>query len=306
MKRLAILAGIAVLGLIVALVAVLYTNQAAPVSAPAISGPTSPFASYVAGAGITENGRGNVEVGTAVAGVVREVDVRVGDAVHPGDPLFMVDDRELRAQLDVAQAQVSQAAAAAGKQQHHLAYLERYARVDKGAVSADLLTGARDDASAAASAVSVAQAEAERLQVELERLRVRAPSAGRVLQLNVRPGQFVDSAVGAPPAVLLGDDTRLFLRISIDENDAWRVQPTARAVAFLRGNPKQAIPLRFEYVEPYVTPKTSLTGQATERTDLRVLQVVYSFERGKVPVYLVQQMDAFIEAAPVDATHGPR
>ncbi|HLH54443.1 MAG TPA: hypothetical protein VKY92_12585 [Verrucomicrobiae bacterium] len=43
-------------------------------------------------------------------------------------------------------------------------------------------------------------------------------------------------------------------------------------------------------------PKTSLTGDTTERVDTRVLQVIYSFERGELPIYVGQQMDVFIEA----------
>ena len=76
----------------------------------------------------------------------------------------------------------------------------------------------------------------------------------------------------------------------------------------MRGDPQLSIPLRFEYIEPFLVPKTSLTGQSTERSDLRVLQVVYSFERGSLPVYLGQQMDAYIQAPAVgaDGRAGPR
>ena len=87
--------------------------------------------------------------------------------------------------------------------------------------------------------------------------------------------------------------------VDIDENDAWRVQPNAPARAFVRGNPQLQVALRFENIEPYVVAKTSLTGQSTERSDVRVLQVIYSFERSSVPVYLGQQMDVFIEAPTV-------
>jgi len=48
-------------------------------------------------------------------------------------------------------------------------------------------------------------------------------------------------------------------------------------------------------VEPYVVPKRSLTGDSTERVDTRVMQAVYSFPRGRLPVYVGQQMDVFIE-----------
>jgi hypothetical protein len=64
----------------------------------------------------------------------------------------------------------------------------------------------------------------------------------------------------------------------------------------LRGNREIKTPLKFVRFEPFVSPKTSLTGDTTERVDTRVLQVIYSFERGDLPIYVGQQMDVFIEA----------
>jgi len=58
-------------------------------------------------------------------------------------------------------------------------------------------------------------------------------------------------------------------------------------------------PLHFVRIERYVVPKTSLTGASTERTDTRVLQVIYSFDHGTLPVYIGQRMNVFIEAVSV-------
>jgi hypothetical protein len=57
-------------------------------------------------------------------------------------------------------------------------------------------------------------------------------------------------------------------------------------------------------VEPYVTPKTSLTGSSSERVDTRVLQVIYRFDRRAIPAYVGQQVDVFIETpeAPASGT----
>jgi len=63
----------------------------------------------------------------------------------------------------------------------------------------------------------------------------------------------------------------------------------------VRGNRELKTELKFERVEPYVIPKRSLTGDSTERVDTRVMQAVYSFDRNKLPVYVGQQMDVFIE-----------
>jgi hypothetical protein len=56
------------------------------------------------------------------------------------------------------------------------------------------------------------------------------------------------------------------------------------------------VPLQFVRFEPYVVPKKSLTGDSTERVDTRVLQVLYSFNRDTLPLYVGQQMDVFIAA----------
>jgi len=89
---------------------------------------------------------------------------------------------------------------------------------------------------------------------------------------------------------------QLHVRVDIDENDAWRFDKNSKAVAYLRGNRNFKTDLVPAYVEPYVVPKKSLTGDSTEQVDTRVLQALYSFDRNQLPVYVGQQMDVFIEA----------
>lgn len=113
--------------------------------------------------------------------------------------------------------------------------------------------------------------------------------------MNVRPGEFAPSGTTAVPLILLGNLDKLHVRVDIDENDAWRFQREAQAVASIRGNPQFKTDLTFEYVEAYVVPKRSLTGESTERVDTRVMQVVYSFKRDKLPVHPGQLMDVFID-----------
>jgi len=151
------------------------------------------------------------------------------------------------------------------------------------------------DMDVAKAALERSRAELEAARVEMERLTVRAPVAGQVLQVNIRPGEFAQSGVLSQPLILLGSVDRLHVRVDIDENDAWRFSPEAPAVAYLRGHAQYKTDLTFEYVERYVIPKKSLTGESTERVDTRVLQVVYSFPREDLPVYAGQQVDVYIE-----------
>ncbi len=65
----------------------------------------------------------------------------------------------------------------------------------------------------------------------------------------------------------------------------------------MRGNQDFVTDLTFQYVEPYIVPKVSLTGDSSQRVDTRVLQVVYSFTPDALPAYVGQQLDVFVESA---------
>jgi len=296
------LPALAIVGIAGTVAAILVDNQEQPAEEPTTAPASPPYESYVAGAGLVEASTGNISIGSPVSGVATTLHVHVGDFVEAGEALFQVDDRDLQAQLVTAGARVMAAEAALQQPRHQLSYSEDLAKRNPSFVSADVLTDLRDQVAIAEGNLSLAKAQVTQLQMEIERYTVRAPMAGRVLQLNLRTGEYVDGSV--TPLVLFGDDRTLFVRVDIDESDAWRVDPGARATAFVRGNAALRIPLTFEYVEPHIIPKISLTGRSTERSDTRVLQVLYSFKRDALPAYVGQQLDVFIEAPPAGPPQG--
>jgi len=163
----------------------------------------------------------------------------------------------------------------------------------------------KPDIDIARADIAMAQAAVNSVQTEIERRMTRSPIRGQVLQVKVRAGEYATAGALAQPLILLGRVEPLHVRVDVDENDAWRIRPDAEAEAFVRGNRDIHTALKFVRVEPYVIPKRSLTGDSTERVDTRVLQVLYSFDRGNLPVYVGQQMDVFIQAPPVHATTQP-
>jgi len=298
-KRAALLSLISAVGLMVAVIAIIDTNRPPEVKTNAMPGLELPFSSYVAAAGIVEGGRGNIAIGTAVAGVVKNVPVKVGDEVSAGTPLFVIDDSGLQAQLLTARARASEAKVDLEKPRHRLAYALQLQKHDPSAISEQALSDLRDDVAAAGAALETAQTQVEQLQLDIARCTVRAPTSGRILKINIRVGEYAEAGTLSKPLMLFGDDTMVRLRADVDENDALRIHPGARAIGVVRDNPQQMVSLHFEYIEPDVVPKKSLTGQSTERTDIRVLQVIYSFKRSVLPVYIGQQMDVYIEAPEV-------
>src|SRR5262249_22110092 len=94
------------------------------------------------------------------------------------------------------------------------------------------------------------------------------------------------------------------VRVDIDETETWRGRPSHSALVRLRGNPQISAPLTFVPFEPYVLPKKSLTGDTTERGDMRVLQAIYGFVPSQFPAFLGQEVDGFVAAPTREAATG--
>src|SRR5579863_7233714 len=331
---------LAVIGLAIAVVMVFRGNRTVPTAQAVVQTANAPFTSYIFGPGIVEASTENIAIGTPVSGIVTAVYVKWGDRVKSGDPLFKVDTRDLQAQLLPAnakvrevEAQVLPATAKVKEAEATLAKAENRLKVGGGlepgvSISAEEMANRRFDvgvnkamlASAQAQVeqikaqiasaeahveqikpqIASAKAQVEQIEGEIEQRTIRAPISGRILQMKTRLGEYAQSGALTTPLMLLGDDTTLHVRVDIDENDAWRFQPCAPAVGSVRGNPEIKTPLEYVRTDPDVIPKVTLTGDTTQRTDTRVLQVIYSFDPASLPLYVGQLMDVFIEAAPMD------
>jgi multidrug resistance efflux pump len=145
------------------------------------------------------------------------------------------------------------------------------------------------------AAVLKAEADLAKMEIDIDRLTVRSFVAGEVLQVNVRPGEFVGAPPGQP-LIVFGNVDRLHVRVDIDEFEIDRFDPAFAARAVPRGSAGTEYTLAFVRVEPFVVPKKSLTGDNSERVDTRVLQVIFSFTPPtEFKVYVGQQVDVFIE-----------
>jgi HlyD family secretion protein len=283
-------------------------KQMPPPGEPPVPPPQKPFAHTVAASGIIEALSENVAIGVPLPGLVTEVFVKVNDTVKKGQPLLKLDDRDLRAESLTTQAQQAISRAQLTVSEAQLRKLEtqltRLTSVsDSRAVSRDEIENRSQDVAVAQAQLAATQAQLasaeislQRLQLLIDRLTVQAPRDGTVIQLNIRAGEYAATAPKTP-AMILGDTGKLQVRADIDEQNAIRIRNGQPAYAYLKGDPTLTFPLEFTRIEPYVIPKTSLTGSSTERVDTRVLQVIYALTRpADLPLYVGQQVDLFIEA----------
>ena len=137
----------------------------------------------------------------------------------------------LRAQAGVDEAQIADLAD----------QLKRFAQLGRDRVATEdevkrrefSLATARARALATAAAVSAAAEAVRQAGTDLDILTVRSPRDGRLLQVNLREGEFA-AVKSAEPLMLLGDVDRFQVRAEVDEQDAVLIRPDQPAVASLK------------------------------------------------------------------------
>jgi HlyD family secretion protein len=201
--------------------------------------------------------------------------------------------------------------------------------IDPKSISRDVLDTARDAVSQAAAGLDVArkqfdltsagawsydidnqekQYEALKQAYEaanalLAKYSVRAQADGVVLALNATVGSYVSpqgvldsyTQLFDPLVVMGAPQDYLAVRCYVDEilvsrlPSAWHI----RAQMSVRGTDTK-VPLEFVRVQPYVSPKIELSNERQEQVDLRVLPVIFRFQKQDAPVYPGQLVDVFI------------
>jgi RND family efflux transporter MFP subunit len=293
MKRF-ILPFIALVALLFGIISVVRSQPRRQTTSPPSPPPISSYAQTVAAVGLVETSTENIAVGTEIGGVVTNIYVDVGSRVKAGDSLFSIDSRAIRAELATRQAAVQVADAALAEAKYQLELGQRL--TDQRVLSVEENKNRGFAAQKAEAQLAQSRAQLEATKTDLERLTVRAPVDGHVLQVKVHLGEFAPTGSLPTPLILLGGADKLNVRVDVEEHEAWRVQPEAKAVAAVRGNAELKTPLTFVRFEPFVVPKKSLTGDSTERVDTRVLQVIYRIEEANLRLFVGQQMDVFIDA----------
>jgi multidrug efflux pump subunit AcrA (membrane-fusion protein) len=307
--------------------------------------PRSPYADSLAANGMIEPRTESIEIGVPVVGIVDRVFVTVGQRVAKDDPLFVLDSRQLRAELSVRRAEMESARLNLEKLQslprpeEVAVYEKRVAEAKVSVEEADStyernsrLRGAggvseedmvksrasrdrarehqrlaeaelklqnagvsKEELAVARQNIAKAQAVVDQVEADLARLTVRAPVDGNILQVQVHPGESVSPSAGRS-LMVVGDLSRLHVRVSIDEHEIPRFQAGAGAQALVVGHPELSYALTFVRAEPYVIPKKSLAGDNRERVDTRVLQVIYSLvPPSGAPLYVGQQVNVYLQ-----------
>ncbi|HEV2576296.1 MAG TPA: biotin/lipoyl-binding protein [Acidobacteriaceae bacterium] len=138
----------------------------------------------------------------------------------------------------------------------------------------------------------------------LAKYTLHAPTDATVLTLNTAPGSYISpqgaydiyTEASLPVLVLGPQQNRLHVRCYIDEILLSRLPApeNIKAQMTIRGTDTK-IPLRFERIQPFVSPKIELSDQRQERVDVRVLPVIFSFAKPqRVNLYPGELVDVYL------------
>jgi len=294
---------IAIIGILAGLVAAYIFGMERKAQPPVFKPVSNPFDSAIYANGMIESdlpSGENINIFPEVSGPITQVFVHEGQQVSVGTPLFTIDDSVQRANTELAAANLKVA-----RDQ----YDKRRASYDADpkSVSKDVLDTAEDAVIQAAAALKAASAL-------LQYYSVKAPIDGIVLAVNATVGGYVSSQGDYDtytelfdPLVIMGSpQDYMQVRCYVDEilvsrlPSHWHIQAQMQ----ITGTDIK-VPLEYVRVQPYISPKIELSNEKQEQVDLRVLPVIFRFQKQDAPVYPGQMVDVFIgqEATGANATN---
>ena len=267
-------------------------------------------------------------IDTSIQRATAEQQLRQAQAAHAMLEELRADPR--KETLDVNIAQVNAAEASLKLAKETLEKTQAAYAIDPGTVSKDTLDTAVNTAAVAQQTLDVAEKqytltkagawiydinnqEKQYLALEkaynashalLGKYTLRAPRDGVVLSINSIVGAYVSPqgaynayTQGFDPILITGESSaHLNVRCYVDEILVSQLPPPTRMKAqmTIRGTDTH-IPLIFDRIQPFISPKIELSDQRQERVDVRVLPVIFRFERPKnVSVYPGELVDVYI------------
>ncbi len=302
-----LLVTLAILGLLLGIATSYYLGVKHHPLPPAFLPASNPYTEGIYANGIIESPQSsgeNVNMYPEVPGTVTKIHIKEGQLIKAGDLILSLDDSLQQATADQQKAQIAVCEAILKNLQDELDKLEQSFNMDNRSISKDALDNAKNAVSIAKANLDAAKKQFITAIRLLSKYQLKAIADGKILSINTAAGSYVtsqgvyDSYTGQlSPVVVMGNvSDSLAVRCYVDEILIQRLPDLSKVNAhmFIRGT-KINIPLKFVRLQPNVSPKVELSNQRAERVDVRVLPVIFNFEKPKnVTIYPGQLVDVYI------------
>jgi multidrug resistance efflux pump len=157
-----------------------------------------------------------------------------------------------------------------------------------------------EDRQRAEAAVASAEAQLAEARAYLEKTYIRSPLDGVLLRKFPHPGESVSTQFDSP-IVTLADDSRLRVRLDVDEVDVARLGVGQPAFVTAKAYGNQRFTGHIIRVGRILGKKNVRTEEPSERVDTKILETLVELDaRQKLPLGL--RVDAYVEPAGIDVT----
>jgi len=214
------------------------------------------------------------------AAAVEEAKALVADTrsnMHRYQTLFATGDVS-RADVERTEREYQVAEARLNAASQHFAFLDAPARTDERA---------KAEANLALARAQLAEAEAL-----LEKTVIRAPFDGAVLKRFRKAGEMVSDKTDSP-IVSFGDESRLRVRVDVDETDVARLRVGERAYFTAQAFGDRKFWGRVTRIGRQLGKKNIDTGDPAEKIDTKVLETLVDLD-GHPPLPAGLRVDSFI------------
>ncbi len=254
-----------------------------------------PFSSYVAALGVIEPSSKEIIVGTKVSGIVKKVFIKEAELIKKGEPLFCLDDSDLRLKIELQKAKVTLAKTKMLKFKEIYTIAKRLWENARGTISKKDYKTAFYDYMYAQKLLETENKKLEILKNKIQFYTIKSPIDGIVLKNRLKVGMYIEASSNTPAFLIIGSK-KFSLIAQVDEFLAHKIKKNAKAVAFVRGDPSKKIELEFDYIKPLIEGKTIFLHTPLERAESKVLQVVYKVKKSTFLLYAGEVFDVYIEA----------
>lgn len=162
-----------------------------------------------------------INIGSRVSGIVRQLPVKVGDLVEAGDLLVELDPAPFEAVVAQAEAELALSRAELALAQSTLKRKQELAA--QGHNSAADLESAVRDLNVAQAQIGVKEARLNAARIERAYSRITAPIRGVIADVTTRRGETVAASFAAPKFVSIVDLNQLEVQAFVDETDIGRI-----------------------------------------------------------------------------------
>ena len=162
-----------------------------------------------------------INVGSRVSGIVRNLPVKVGDIVEAGDLLVELDPAPFEAivaqglaELELSKAELALAESTLKRKQE---------LAEKGHSSTADLESAVRDLNVTRAQIGVKEARLHSARIDMAYSRITAPITGVIADVTTRRGETVAASFAAPKFVSIVDLNQLEVQAFVDETDIGRI-----------------------------------------------------------------------------------